>query len=404
MRSRRLEVVRPSRSPTSAASSSLRPRRGRPSSSSASANWRCSDQFVRIRRSRAGSRGVAPALCGDRGAHEHRRRLWSRARRIGARRRRSSAATAGVGRRVDACGAGVRRIAAARARTCAARARTCGRVRPPSRLSAAGRSPEAHRRRGARGSRARRVRARVQRRLGRRRQRRRRRVPAAPRPAGAVAGVAAGSGSRALERRSAAPLVSRPSTVPVRRRGRRSRMARPAAGRRPAVRPGGSGSAGRGRGGRDSRGAAATDSILVLMPRVCRDVRPAGASRSMKMRSSLFARLAASRGLRPRRSDRAPSCARTSPRASAVRPSAVDSARTAAAAARAPRVLRSAFVSCSASISRMSSWSGQRSANSFSARNASSSLPAFCMRSAYSRKFGFASPLNPLAALILPSL
>ena len=47
---------------------------------------------------------------------------------------------------------------------------------------------------------------------------------------------------------------------------------------------------------------------------------------------------------------------------------------------------------------------GQRSANSFSARNASSILPAFCIRSAYSRKFCLASLLKPFFALILPSL
>ena len=40
----------------------------------------------------------------------------------------------------------------------------------------------------------------------------------------------------------------------------------------------------------------------------------------------------------------------------------------------------------------------------FSARNASSIWPAFCMRSAYSRKFFFASLLKPFVALILPSL
>ncbi len=63
-----------------------------------------------------------------------------------------------------------------------------------------------------------------------------------------------------------------------------------------------------------------------------------------------------------------------------------------------------AFASCSASMSRMSVWSGHRSANSARARKASSTRPAFCIRSAYSRKFCFASALKPLCALILPSL
>jgi hypothetical protein len=52
----------------------------------------------------------------------------------------------------------------------------------------------------------------------------------------------------------------------------------------------------------------------------------------------------------------------------------------------------------------MSSWSGQRSANSFSARKASSTFPDFCIRSAYSRKFCLASLVKPFFALILPSL
>ena len=60
--------------------------------------------------------------------------------------------------------------------------------------------------------------------------------------------------------------------------------------------------------------------------------------------------------------------------------------------------------SISASINRMSSWSGQRSANSLSARRSSSRCPAFCIRSAYSRKFLRASLRKPLLAEILPNL
>ena len=64
--------------------------------------------------------------------------------------------------------------------------------------------------------------------------------------------------------------------------------------------------------------------------------------------------------------------------------------------------LRLSFESWSASIKRMSSCPGHRSANSLSARNASSRFPDFCIRSAYSRKFCFASVVNPLWALIFP--
>ena len=134
-----------------------------------------------------------------------------------------------------------------------------------------------------------------------------------------------------------------------------------------------------------------------------RDLRGIGASRSMKIRSSAAL---ASRDLRPVFGFTAGSMARIRSivdSASAVWPAASNRSYRLASCSRASS-FRSAFSSWSASIRRMSSWSGHRSANSLSARNASSFLPAFCMRSAYSRKFCLASPLKPLAAEILPSL
>ena len=44
------------------------------------------------------------------------------------------------------------------------------------------------------------------------------------------------------------------------------------------------------------------------------------------------------------------------------------------------------------------------SVNSFSAAKACSILPTFCIRSAYSTKFCFASDMNPLAAYSFASL
>jgi len=58
-----------------------------------------------------------------------------------------------------------------------------------------------------------------------------------------------------------------------------------------------------------------------------------------------------------------------------------------------PYILR-----CSSSIPRNWAFSGEMSANSFSAANACWIFPIFCMRSAYSTKFCFASATNPFAA------
>jgi len=49
-------------------------------------------------------------------------------------------------------------------------------------------------------------------------------------------------------------------------------------------------------------------------------------------------------------------------------------------------------------ISRRRSLSGEMSVNSFSAENALSILPAFCIRSAYCTKFCWASVMKPFAA------
>src|SRR5256886_1711339 len=56
------------------------------------------------------------------------------------------------------------------------------------------------------------------------------------------------------------------------------------------------------------------------------------------------------------------------------------------------------ILSCSANISRRLALSGEISVNSFNAANACSILPTFCIRSAYSTKFCFASAMKPLAA------
>ena len=90
--------------------------------------------------------------------------------------------------------------------------------------------------------------------------------------------------------------------------------------------------------------------------RRCRDVDAAAAARGSTLGSIAFMRS-------------------TVARASSSRPSLSSSARRAVWSCSIASPLRSCFESCSASISRMSSWSGQRSANSFSARNASSILP-----------------------------
>ena len=63
-----------------------------------------------------------------------------------------------------------------------------------------------------------------------------------------------------------------------------------------------------------------------------------------------------------------------------------------------PYILR-----CSSSISRSWVFSGEMSVNSLSAANACWIFPIFCMRSAYSTKFCFASATNPFAAYSLAS-
>ena len=59
---------------------------------------------------------------------------------------------------------------------------------------------------------------------------------------------------------------------------------------------------------------------------------------------------------------------------------------------------------CSYRISRRFSLSGEISVNSFSAENACSIFPAFCIRSAYCTKFCCASAMKPFAAYSLASL
>ncbi len=63
-----------------------------------------------------------------------------------------------------------------------------------------------------------------------------------------------------------------------------------------------------------------------------------------------------------------------------------------------PYILR-----CSYSMPRRCSLSGEMSVNSFSAAKACWIFPIRCIRSAYSTKFCFASPMNPLAAYSLAS-
>jgi hypothetical protein len=79
-------------------------------------------------------------------------------------------------------------------------------------------------------------------------------------------------------------------------------------------------------------------------------------------------------------------------------PLASASANSLASCSRASAV-RAAPLSCSASSRRISSLSGERSANSFSARNASSVLPDFCIRSAYSSRFCLACATSPRSTM-----